>query len=109
MHEQLFERINARVDRMVDTGLEQEVKTLMARGYSADLPSMRSLGYRHLSEVVMGEMGMSEAIRLFKRDTRRYAKRQFTWFNNQEKVDWMTAPFQVEKIYETIRAFLRAV
>ncbi len=107
--EQLFDRINARVDVMVRSGLEQEVRALLAKGYSAELPSMRSLGYRHLTEVLRGELDMSEAIRLFKRDTRRYAKRQFTWFRNQEKVDWIMAPFEGEKILETIRAFLRAV
>lgn len=107
--DQLFERINARVDEMVRAGLEHEVKSLMAKGYSADLPSMRSLGYRHMTEVIAGELKRSEAIRLFKRDTRRYAKRQYTWFNNQEEVEWLTAPFQAEGILETIRAFLRTM
>jgi len=81
----------------------------MARGHSPDLPSMRSLGYRHMTKVIAGEMEMSEAVRLFKRDTRRYAKRQYTWFNNQEKVGWLAAPFRAERILETIRAFLRAM
>jgi tRNA dimethylallyltransferase len=107
--DQLFERINARVDDMVRAGLEHEVKSLMAKGYSADLPSMRSLGYRHMTKVIAGELKRSEAVRLFKRDTRRYAKRQYTWFNNQEKVEWLTAPFRAEGILETIRAFLRVV
>jgi tRNA dimethylallyltransferase len=107
--EALFERIDARVDEMVRAGLLEEVQALMARGYSADLPSMRSLGYRHMTKVIVGEMEMSDAVRLFKRDTRRYAKRQYTWFNNQEKVEWLAAPFRAEGILETIRAFLRAV
>jgi tRNA dimethylallyltransferase len=107
--EGLFERINARVDEMVRAGLLEEVRALMARGYSPDLPSMRSLGYRHMTKVIGGEMEMSEAVRRFKRDTRRYAKRQYTWFNNQEKVEWITAPFGAEGILETIRAFLRAM
>jgi tRNA dimethylallyltransferase len=105
----LFKRIDTRVDHMVRAGLEQEVESLLARGYTADLPSMRSLGYRHMAEVIAGETDRSEAVRLFKRDTRRYAKRQYTWFNNQEKVEWMEAPFRAEKICETIRAFLRGV
>ncbi len=107
--ERLFDRINRRVDAMVRSGLEQEVGTLLAKGYSADLPSMRSLGYRHLTDALRGELEGVDAIRLFKRDTRRYAKRQFTWFRNQERADWMTAPFQEERILETIRAFLKAV
>ncbi len=107
--ERLFERINARVDEMVRAGLLEEVRALMARGYSPDLPSMRSLGYRHMTKVIAGETEMSEAVRLFKRDTRRYAKRQYTWFNNQEKVEWLAAPFRAEGILETIRAFLRSM
>jgi tRNA dimethylallyltransferase len=107
--EQLFERINTRVDEMVRAGLLDEVRTLMAMGHSPDLPSMRSLGYRHMTEVIAGRKGMSEAVRLFKRDTRRYAKRQYTWFHNQEKVEWLEAPFQAERILETIRAFLRSM
>ncbi len=107
--ERLFERINARVDEMVRAGLLEEVRALMARGHSPDLPSMRSLGYRHLTKVIAGETEMSEAVRLFKRDTRRYAKRQYTWFNNQENVEWLAAPFRAERIIETIRAFLRSV
>jgi len=107
--EGLFERINARVDEMVRAGLLEEVRGLVARGYARDLPSMRSLGYRDMTKVIAGEMEMSEAVRLFKRDTRRYAKRQYTWFNNQEKVEWLAAPFRLGGILETIRAFLRAM
>lgn len=107
--ERLFDRINARVDEMLRAGLLEEVRSLMARGYSPDLPSMRSLGYRHMTKVIAGEMEVSEAVRLFKRDTRRYAKRQYTWFNLQEKVEWLTAPFLAEGILVTIRAFLRAM
>ena len=107
--DRLFDRINVRVDEMVRVGLLEEVRALMARGHAPDLPSMRSLGYRHMTKVIAGEMEMSEAVRLFKRDTRRYAKRQYSWFNNQEKVEWLTAPFGAEGILETIRAFLRAV
>jgi len=104
----LFERINARVDEMLREDLLGEVRSLMER-YPADLPSMRGLGYRHMAKVIMGEWEMSEAVRLQKRDTRRYAKRQFTWFHHQEKVEWFSAPFQVEGILETIRAFLRGM
>jgi tRNA dimethylallyltransferase len=107
--ERLFERINNRVDAMVLAGLEKEVRGLLDKGYSPHLPSMRSLGYRHLTEAILGGVDRSEAIRLFKRDTRRYAKRQYTWFRNQEKVEWLKVPFQEERILETIRAFLRGV
>jgi tRNA dimethylallyltransferase len=104
----LFERINARVDEMLRRGLLEEVRSLMHR-YPADLPSMRGLGYRHMVKVIRGEWGMSEAVHLQKRDTRRYAKRQLTWFHHQEKVEWFSAPFCVEGILETIRAFFRVM
>jgi tRNA dimethylallyltransferase len=104
----LFERINARVDEMLRKGLLEEVRSLMDK-YPADLPSLRGLGYRHMAKAITGEWGMSEAVRLQKRDTRRYAKRQLTWFHHQEKVEWFSAPFRVEGILETIRAFLRGM
>jgi len=106
--DRLFEKINARVDEMLRNGLLEEVRSLMER-YPADLPSMGGLGYRHMAKVIMGEWEMPEAVRLQKRDTRRYAKRQFTWFHHQEKVEWFSAPFRVEGILETIRAFLRGM
>jgi tRNA dimethylallyltransferase len=106
--DQLFDRINARVDEMLRKGLLAEVRSLVER-YPADLPSMGGLGYRHMARVIRGEWEMSEAVGLLKRDTRRYAKRQFTWFHHQEKVEWFSAPFRVEGILETIRAFLRGM
>jgi tRNA dimethylallyltransferase len=105
--EGLFERINARVDRMVLKGLLKEVEGLLAKGYSPDLPSLRSLGYRHVTRVIAGDLGLSEAVRLFKRDTRRYAKRQLTWFGNQERVQWWDAAASSERILEPIRGFLK--
>ena len=70
---------------------------------------MGSIGYRHMAKVILGDLDMPEAVRLFKRDTRRYAKRQYTWFHNQEKVEWFAAPFQAQEILKTIRAFLRGM
>jgi tRNA dimethylallyltransferase len=106
---QLFERINARLDEMLRKGLLEEVRGLMEQGYSPDLPSMRSIGYRHMSKVITGDLDYSAAVRVFKRDTRRYAKRQYTWFHHQEKVKWFPASGQEERILETIRAFLKGV
>ena len=105
----LFERIDARVDGMVRRGLLGEVRGLIGKGYSPDLPSMRGLGYRHMTRVVTGALEMSEGVRLMKRDTRRYAKRQYTWFRHQEKVEWFEAPSGIQRILETIRAFLKGV
>lgn len=107
--QELFERIDARVEEMVRRGLLGEVHTLIEKGYTPDLPSMGGLGYRHMAQVVTGAMQMSQAVYLMKRDTRRYAKRQYTWFRHQEKVEWIEPPFGDERILKTIRAFLRGV
>jgi tRNA dimethylallyltransferase len=107
--ERLFERIDARVDGMVRQGLLEEVRSLISKGYSPDLPSMQALGYRHMAGVLAGDVGMPEAVRMLKRDTRRYAKRQYTWFRHQQKVSWFEAPFPLERILETIRAFLEGM
>lgn len=86
----LYDRIDRRVDRMMDQGLEEEVRGLLARGYGAHLKSMQSLGYRHLTAFIDGETTFDETVRTLKRDHRRYAKRQLTWFRADPAVHWMT-------------------
>jgi tRNA dimethylallyltransferase len=102
----LYDRINRRVDIMMDQGLLDEVKRLVSRGYSLDLKSMQSIGYRHMGMYLRGEVSYDEAVRLLKRDTRRYAKRQFTWFNKEKDLIWIDAG-QVEKAIETAKDFLK--
>lgn len=94
----LYGRINRRVDIMIDEGLLEEVKSLLDRGYSQDLKSMRSLGYRHMVSYINNELPWDEAIRTLKRDTRRYAKRQMTWFRADTELSWI----QPEEIMNTI-------
>jgi len=84
----LYERIDKRVDSMIESGLMEEVVSLRERGYSPNLNSMQSLGYRHINMSLSGQIGMQEAIRLMKRDTRHYAKRQLTWFRSEPGVLW---------------------
>jgi tRNA dimethylallyltransferase len=81
--DELYERINRRVEQMLDEGLLGEVKGLLARGYGPELGSMQSIGYRHMVEFCLGHWSWDEAVRLLKRDTRRYAKRQMTWFRDK--------------------------
>ncbi len=66
----------------------EEVVALRERGYSPKLNSMQSLGYRHINMILSGQIEQREAIRLMKRDTRRYAKRQLTWFRSEPGVLW---------------------
>ena len=86
--EDLTRRIEARIQAMVADGLEAEVRVLLARGYGGTRP-MRGLGYRHFVPVVRGERSAAEAVRLMQRDTRRYAKRQLTWFRKEPGLVWL--------------------
>lgn len=102
----LYERIDRRVDRMLDIGLEDEVRGLLRMGYDPELKSMRSIGYRHMADTIQGRLPLDEALRTMKRDTRRYAKRQMTWFKADAEVRW--APFdQVDDTRRRVAEFLQ--
>jgi tRNA dimethylallyltransferase len=103
--EGLYERINRRVEQMVETGLLDEVKGLLAQGYGPELKSMSSIGYRHMVLYLNGELTWEEAVETLKRDTRRYAKRQLTWFRADREVEWVQ-PTQVHEIETKIHSFL---
>ena len=80
---QLYERINARVDAMVNAGLQREFLSLLEAGYDRTAPGMQSVGYRELFDVIDGTCSFETAVELIKRNSRRYAKRQTTWFSHQ--------------------------
>ena len=101
----LYDRINSRVEAMMDEGLVAEVKQLLAIGYSAELKSMQSIGYRHMADFIEGRLEWDEALDTMKRDTRRYAKRQLTWFRKDPEMIWFH-PEQVEEIAEKIEEFV---
>ncbi len=82
---ELYERINKRVDIMMDMGLLNEVKTLMDMGLNKDHQSMKGIGYKELISHLEGEISLDEAIELIKRNSRRYAKRQITWFKRYKQ------------------------
>jgi tRNA dimethylallyltransferase len=103
----LYERINQRVDLMIDAGLLEEVQSLMERGYSGDLKSMPSIGYRHMVEYIEGKRTWDETIFILKRDTRRFAKRQLTWFRKDPEMIWKL-PADMDEITEMVRRFLAA-
>lgn len=89
----LYERINKRVDVMIEKGLIEEVKWLLDKGYDKSLISMQGLGYKELIGYLEGQYTLEEAIYILKRDTRRFAKRQLTWFRRDNRIHW----FQVDK------------
>lgn len=101
----LYDRINQRVDAMMRRGLEAEVRGLLERGYGRHLKSMQSLGYRHLAAFVDGETSLADTVATLKRDHRRYAKRQLTWFNADPTIHWMP-PDQEGPVIDRIRRFL---
>lgn len=84
----LYERIEKRVDRMMDAGLVSEVESLLSRGVSPEAKSMQSLGYRQIVSYLRGEISFAEAVMLIKQETRRYAKRQMTWFRREQEITW---------------------
>jgi tRNA dimethylallyltransferase len=85
----LYRALEARVDRMVQLGLIPEVERLLDAGYGAELSSMHGLGYRHFAGVIRGRWSYAHAVSAMKRDTKRYAKRQWTWFAREPEIQWM--------------------
>jgi tRNA dimethylallyltransferase len=87
--EHLYARIEARVDAMMATGFEAEVRRLLEIGYSPESKALQSLGYRHMCDFIFGKNTIEEAIITLKRDTRRFAKRQLSWFGADKQVTWL--------------------
>lgn len=85
----IYDRINRRVDQMLSDGLEEEVRTLTIQGAAAGMTSMKGLGYAEMLRYLSGEIPYEEAVRLIKRNTRRFAKRQLTWFRREKEVTWI--------------------
>jgi len=86
----LYRRINTRVECEIGKGLVEETQQLLQQGYSRNLGSMKGLGYRQFSGYLEGEYSYEEAVRLLKRDTRHFAKRQMTWFRKEPQIQWIT-------------------
>jgi tRNA dimethylallyltransferase len=89
---ELYQRIDKRVDQMLAAGLFDEVEALLTAGFGRELKSMRSIGYKEAVAHIFGELSRDEAIRLIKRDTRHYAKRQLTWFKANPDILWFEYP-----------------
>jgi tRNA dimethylallyltransferase len=101
----LYKRIDSRVDLMIREGLQAEIENLFKAGYASDLKSMQSLGYRHMAAYLRGEIDWAETLRTLKRDTRRYAKRQMTWFNADPEIVWLTRD-RIEQAEAMVRRFV---
>jgi tRNA dimethylallyltransferase len=101
----LYERIEHRVEQMLASGFVEEVSQLLDMGYSEDLKSMQSIGYRQIVDYIRNRLSLEDAVRMMKRDTRRYAKRQFTWFRADPEMVWL-GPEQIEMMIQRIERFL---
>jgi tRNA dimethylallyltransferase len=101
--EELYQRIEARVTEMLSAGWLQEVEGLLRR-YSPDLKPLQAIGYRHLINFLTGRWSWEEALELLRRDTRRFAKRQLTWFKADPEVRWFH-PGSLEEMKELLQAF----
>ena len=110
--EALYERIDRRVDEMIAQGLLEEVKALVAAGYSWNLPAMSGLGYRQVGQYLRNEITLVEAIALIKKETRRFVRQQYNWFRlDDPSIHWCDMSRQVDEVYhgifEEIKRFLQ--
>ena len=96
--------LDLRVDRQIKEGLVDEVKNL-SKKYSWDLPSMSGIGYKQVGYYLRGQMGLEDAVEEIKKDTRRYAKRQMTWFKRDKKINWLDGA-DLQKAEELVRNFI---
>ena len=92
----LYDRINTRFDAMIENGGLAEAKAVYAKGYDSTLPMMKAIGLQQFFPYLRGEVELSESVELAKRDTRRFAKRQFTWFRGQA-TDWTSITNNAQK------------
>lgn len=99
--EKLYERINKRVDIMLEQGLIEEVQSLLDKGYDENLTSMQAIGYKEVIDYLKGNVSLEETIESIKQGSRRYAKRQITWFRKEERVHWIDLDEIKDKDYLT--------
>lgn len=107
--DELYERIEKRVDGMLSAGLVEEVRGLLSEGYSPDIKPFRSLTYKHVIACLQKRTDPDEAVKRIKRDTRRYAKRQMTWFRAEGGILWLNAsnPGWEERLEREVTRFWR--
>jgi tRNA dimethylallyltransferase len=102
----LYDRINLRVDQMIEEGLIDEVKRLYEQGYG-DCQSMQAIGYKEIFGYVRGDVSLEDATSQLKQNSRRFAKRQLTWFRNKMDIQWFDMTTNREKKLEEIHEFLK--
>jgi len=96
-NDELYDRIDNRIDKMMEKGLLEEVKNLVKQKYSWDLPSMSAIGYSQFKDYLEGKISLEDAVNLLKRDTKHYSKRQMTWFRRDKEIKWCSNYEEAEK------------
>lgn len=104
----LKERIDERVDIMIEQGLVEEVKKLRDMDYTGNLKPMQSIGYKEINQFLDGEIDLDEAVELIKRDTKRFAKRQMTWLRKDDEINWFEKDNDIDKIVNKAREFFES-
>jgi len=92
----LYSRIDKRVDQMIESGLVEEVKSILNEGFTKNLNALNTVGYKEIFDFLEGEISLDRAIELIKRNSRRYAKRQLTWFRRDERIKWINVDESTE-------------
>ena len=104
----LYEKINQRVDRMMENGLQEEVKKLLSMGLDDSYQSMQGIGYKELIWCLQDRMPLEKAIEMIKQESRRYAKRQLTWFKRDKRIQWFDSskPRLTERVTGQLNEFI---
>ena len=103
----LYERINLRVDQMMEKGLYQEVERLCKMGADRNSTAMQAIGYKEILDSIEGIISPEEAVEKIKMESRRYAKRQLTWFKRNENIHWINPEDGFDQVFELCREFLK--
>ncbi len=98
----LYERINKRVERMILTGLIEEVEHLISDDYDPECNALQTVGYQEVFPYLQGRLGLYEIMQLIQKNTRHYAKRQLTWFRNDARIQWLDATAPVDALADEI-------
>lgn len=104
--ELLKERIDSRVDAMVEAGLVGEIEKIREMGYTSDLKPMQSIGYKEINQFLDGDISLEEAVLLIERDTKRFAKRQMTWLRKDNEIKWFERDKNFDQIVDSAKEFL---
>jgi tRNA dimethylallyltransferase len=104
---ELYSRINKRVEDMFVAGWVEEVKSILAMGYDEKEKPFSSIGYKEILHYIKGEITREDMVKDIKKQTRRYAKRQFTWFAREKDINWHTYPEEVDGIVSMVSEFLK--